>query len=741
MAPKFRQQAGIAEPKIATAAPRLPSPDIGRPFRLSSLGLALAEGNESPESRDRQCSALDTQGKATSHSRPEFPRSMDWKPEKLLPIPPEKVDYNWRAAMSQDSKPLFEKPPTGTRDKLVRTIQAFMLREDNIHSEGNTPSSETVFSDQDSGFFTPRSSFESCCANDNPQSSVNCTLKREEVEDLDKTPTHHTLEDSSTPTPALSRSESWCSNVTTPTRRDLTYRSVVGDLEYTALSNVMNSAKKTDLDRPSPPKFVTNTKSSIANIDGSTDFKLQSSQPKSPKSSSAPVAPLHSMSNLAPHGSLPVGGISDTSISSLDLGEAVLPIANMGQGTRTGFGGSFIVIDTAVEEGISSDSRGNQGLDGAESLNNTLSGPIRMLSVGYAASPAIMTRSASVVDVPQLLTSNLEVSPNNETDEIDPKKIKEAMDLFRATLQEKCMHIQQLNEIGRVLRSILEDEESVQDAMKFEIIVYAGVDKLIEDILKTDSLAPADSTEDTEATTQFKTEVTPLSRRLQLKWQQKFKEGYFAIDDIRLRDMLEKGAFHHVQVNKNSHQNDKMLFIVKSPYPASGKASLLGDQGFEPGSWWLNAWCAFRDGIIGNPIRGVTEGNSKVITALALLKGTEQDGEQPDTYVYTLEGPAEDMLFSLLTQHGRPIRLLRGHQLKSKYAPAGGIRYDGLHEIIDQSTKEYRVKLTLKRLQGQKPLYELLTPTPSQMDEWKLLNRFLAKGCKALRGDGATYTG
>ncbi|KAH8683180.1 PUA-like domain-containing protein [Tricladium varicosporioides] len=180
--------------------------------------------------------------------------------------------------------------------------------------------------------------------------------------------------------------------------------------------------------------------------------------------------------------------------------------------------------------------------------------------------------------------------------------------------------------------------------------------------------------------------------------------------------------------------------------------------------WWLNAWCAYRDGIVGSPTQAITEGQSRVVTALMLLSGTEVDGPVPGTYEYSIDGKAADMKFNLLTQHGKPIRVLRGSQLKSKYAPEGGIRYDGLyvstmmfispiftnvirytmdshsHKIVNPHTNTYRLKLTLKRCEGQLPFEQLqIIPLPSQMDEWEMYNKLVDKDFRACYGDEADY--
>lgn len=89
--------------------------------------------------------------------------------------------------------------------------------------------------------------------------------------------------------------------------------------------------------------------------------------------------------------------------------------------------------------------------------------------------------------------------------------------------------------------------------------------------------------------------------------------------------------------------------------------------------------CACRDGIIMSPHDIATRtdaGEGKFV--LVLATGREEPGPSSGLYKYIREGGRKDMLYALLTQRGRPIRLLRSHTLDSPHAPAVGLRYDGL---------------------------------------------------------------
>ena len=85
----------------------------------------------------------------------------------------------------------------------------------------------------------------------------------------------------------------------------------------------------------------------------------------------------------------------------------------------------------------------------------------------------------------------------------------------------------------------------------------------------------------------------------------------------------------------------------------------------------------YRDGIVDNTGEVVTKGKYGSTPVLPLLTGKEVDGRIAGLTVYSREGSVKDMQFALLLHTGSKVRVLRGSDLDSKYAPAAGIRYDG----------------------------------------------------------------
>ncbi|RDL32108.1 uncharacterized protein BP5553_09510 [Venustampulla echinocandica] len=329
------------------------------------------------------------------------------------------------------------------------------------------------------------------------------------------------------------------------------------------------------------------------------------------------------------------------------------------------------------------------------------------------------------------------------------------VDLYRATLKTHGINLQEIKAIAVLLNGLLEMERDEKLSFwllleRIKDVIYTRLDKLLEDILKADfacftQVSGWSRGKFEDGIAILTQEVIPMARRLQMKWQHEYNDRYFDIDKVRCKDMQLNGALHHVAFNPE-HKQDGNLFIIRelsSTLESPLNAKTWGNQGFKVGRWYLNIWCAARDGMVGNPANIATEESPGEVTALALLTGTEVDGSTPGTYEYTLESPAQDINFSMLTQGGRPIRLLRGHLLKSKYAPAAGIRFDGLytlsgdgHRIIDEGTNSCRLILTLtqyaqstSRYPGPNPPHaELnLIPRPSQLDEWKLYNDLLVK--------------
>jgi hypothetical protein len=86
--------------------------------------------------------------------------------------------------------------------------------------------------------------------------------------------------------------------------------------------------------------------------------------------------------------------------------------------------------------------------------------------------------------------------------------------------------------------------------------------------------------------------------------------------------------------------------------------------------------CVFRDGL-SNSQRGTSKYGPNEIVTLPLLEGVETFESNCSRIHYKLEGSRRKMLVHLQDKVGKEIRILRGYQLRSRFAPEAGIRYDG----------------------------------------------------------------
>ncbi len=86
--------------------------------------------------------------------------------------------------------------------------------------------------------------------------------------------------------------------------------------------------------------------------------------------------------------------------------------------------------------------------------------------------------------------------------------------------------------------------------------------------------------------------------------------------------------------------------------------------------------CAVQDGVVGTEGETISAGNDKT-TTLPLLTGREINIGH-NRVRYFREGTLADMHPALISHVGKRVRVLRGHQLRSHFAPGVGIRNDGL---------------------------------------------------------------
>lgn len=129
------------------------------------------------------------------------------------------------------------------------------------------------------------------------------------------------------------------------------------------------------------------------------------------------------------------------------------------------------------------------------------------------------------------------------------------------------------------------------------------------------------------------------------------------------------------------------------------RARQVGDLGFKPGeyvrpfandhcvvtnmscSWWISPLFAFRDGIIDSaePTGGIVADASGAY-AILMTNDEEVHGPSPDGFKYRARAHDRGRyrLTAATRESRQPVRILRGHSLRSFWSPKAGIRYDGL---------------------------------------------------------------
>ncbi|GJC90171.1 hypothetical protein ColLi_13009 [Colletotrichum liriopes] len=323
------------------------------------------------------------------------------------------------------------------------------------------------------------------------------------------------------------------------------------------------------------------------------------------------------------------------------------------------------------------------------------------------------------------------VLPSSPTEPLATKEeLLELCDSVRMSLSQEKSLGPHADRIQGLLESALREELRHAPSLDFETLEYARLDKLLADILDPDHRP-------SPLPLRFRADMA-VAESLQKMWRARFREQYFALDQVRQRSLSAGGEMrdiHFTAAGMDPLESWTVRNSCRDPI-----SELEGNQQFEPGHWWLNLACAHRDGILGTAVEKPTKGKYGV-TALPLLTGREEH-VRGNLYRYVREGRLSDMHVSLLTQVGTQIRILRGYRLKSTLAPQAGVRYDGLYTIrqygnkLDAATDKYRLELLLEHVDGQKSLEQVQqVPRPSQMDDWQTFKKVEAEMVRQRKGD------
>ncbi|KAJ3509962.1 hypothetical protein NLJ89_g4939 [Agrocybe chaxingu] len=151
-------------------------------------------------------------------------------------------------------------------------------------------------------------------------------------------------------------------------------------------------------------------------------------------------------------------------------------------------------------------------------------------------------------------------------------------------------------------------------------------------------------------------------------------------------------------------------------------------EGVEVGAVFESrAECA-RKGVHPRNVAGIAGIQKDGAYSICLSSGYEDDKDDGDFFVYTGTGGQQDSFsvskkqvadqsfehkdnYALLksVETKRPVRVVRGPNPRSKYAPVQYYRYDGLYTVekayLDKGKSQFTVcKYELRRLPGQRPI-------------------------------------
>jgi len=191
-------------------------------------------------------------------------------------------------------------------------------------------------------------------------------------------------------------------------------------------------------------------------------------------------------------------------------------------------------------------------------------------SIPFTYSPVSATRSASVEG------SIHSFRPLEDLgEEWNVETLRDMTDVVRDALNRGSFPTQEMEVLSEILRVFLIDEQSTQRAPDLSIIIESRVDKCIEAINKTNSSIMADAP-------RFH-EILMRASSLQHKWQARFKDKYFSIDNERIKDMKKMGALRDMTLNSAGWKN-KQLWTVTDIQRSLLISAKEGDLGFQPGT-------------------------------------------------------------------------------------------------------------------------------------------------------------
>ena len=202
-------------------------------------------------------------------------------------------------------------------------------------------------------------------------------------------------------------------------------------------------------------------------------------------------------------------------------------------------------------------------------------------------------------------------------------------------------------------------------------------------------------------------------------------------------------------------------YDLEAEYPRIS-SKFFGEGHLKNGDWWPLQIAAVRDGAHGEPMAGISGLKHQGAFSIVLNMGSEKESVDPMKIDITynkypnFDLPDKDQIWYcgtqgqetqagqtgkrsaatelLRTSHEKrqPVRVLRGCKIKSKLAPAKGLRYDGLYQIIDSACIYQELAIwifLLERLPGQGPVRYTgpdSRPHEEEIRKWIMLQNMMS---------------
>ncbi|KAK0354686.1 hypothetical protein LTR94_011397 [Friedmanniomyces endolithicus] len=173
-----------------------------------------------------------------------------------------------------------------------------------------------------------------------------------------------------------------------------------------------------------------------------------------------------------------------------------------------------------------------------------------------------------------------------------------------------------------------------------------------------------------------------------------------------------------IKLGKPGSKNvGKTVDSIDREYKGRAFAKFHGNGLLINGQWWPTQLTTVRDGAHGLPIAGIsgTAGEGAYSCIMSAGHGYE-DEDHGEWVLYcgtdSKDGTVTDYTQRMLesVENGKPVRLIRSHELKSPFAPEIGFRYDGLYKVMsferldDETSTRQRHRFRLERLADQAPI-------------------------------------